>query len=125
MVSLKVLRNYFIISVIVALIGIEVLRLIIGKSNANDSWLLFRDVAPNFFAVFPLNFLFWLVLKENKPQKILLLPVYLTFGLIIYEFIQKVLPFQTFDSRDIFASCISMVICVIVNYVILKLAKDH
>ena len=123
MVSKRVLKNSFVISSFIALSGIEGFRIIIDNSGFDKNLLLFRDVAANFFALHPLNFLFWLFSKKAKLWEILIIPVAITIGLTIYELIQHLLPFQTFDLNDIFASIISMPLCIFLNYIIVKTSK--
>ncbi len=114
----RVLKYCLVISVISAFIFIELYRAYIQLHNINDYYL--SDVAANLFGFFPLNFLFWYISGKTKLSQVLLIPIAIAFGFILYEFLQILIPRLTFDYYDIFATIISMLLCLPINFIILK-----
>lgn len=79
------------------------------------------DSLGNIGGVIVCSFLFiWWVKESNfKKREIIVLSVGL--GLIIYEFLQIVIPWQTFDVKDIFGTLIGVIIASIINLLIIIL----
>lgn len=68
-------------------------------------------------------FFFWCVKESSfKKREIIIFSVGL--GLIIYEFLQILIPWQTFDVNDVFGSLIGVVIASIINILIVVFGKQ-
>lgn len=51
-------------------------------------------------------------------------PSTIALGFIIYEFIQRYIPRQTFDKLDIYASLVAMLVCIPINLVIFIVSRN-
>jgi hypothetical protein len=86
--------------------------------NYNDVVQFAVDCLGNIGGVIVGSYLFIWWSKEFglKNREIIILSVGL--GLVIYEFLQKIIPWQTFDIKDIFGTLIGVLIATLINILI-------
>lgn len=77
------------------------------------------DSQGNIGGVIVCSFLFIWWANESSLKKREIIVFSVGFGLIIYEFIQFIIPWQTFDVKDICGTLIGVIIATIINLFIL------
>ncbi|BFT30835.1 hypothetical protein D210916BOD24_20110 [Alteromonas sp. D210916BOD_24] len=105
---------YFSITAVLSYLGylhISELRLI--ESN------LFLDSAPSVFAVPIASYICFGLVKEDKKRTAL----YCTSGLVIYEYLQILIPKRTFDPMDILFTGVGFILTVSLVLVYEKLSE--
>jgi len=80
----------------------------------------------NIFGVVCATFLFILLSRESRWVHQIKIAFVVCVGLITYELLQKILPWQTFDYLDIYGSLVglSLSILIISVFVIISLSRE-
>jgi hypothetical protein len=73
------------------------------------------DSLGNIGGVIVASFLFFYLANESKFRERELIILYVGFGLVIYEFLQILIPWQTFDLKDIWGTLFGVIIASVIN----------
>lgn len=108
---------FFVIFLILTSFGL------IFKNHINPSFVLnlLADSWGNILGTVTASFLFFSLRKEIHYRRRELIIVAVGTGFIIYELIQFILPWQTFDLKDIYGTFIGILLSTIINSVILSI----
>lgn len=83
--------------------------------NNNEGVRFIGDTIGNIGGVIVASFLFFWLAKESVFNKREIIIFSVGLGFIIYEFLQVIIPWQTFDVNDIFGTFIGVLIASIIN----------
>ena len=105
-------------------LGTTLYRHYIYSQNLYDYHL--ADVMGNIFGVVCVTFLFILLSRESRWVHQVKIAFVVCVGLITYELLQKILPWQTFDYLDIYGSLVglSLSILIISVFVIISPSRE-
>lgn len=92
--------------------------------SSNDVILFFKDTLGNIggVPVAAFFFIWYSNYSDKRPdtfKKRFTITLAVTIGIIIYEVLQKVLPWMTFDLRDIYGSLIGFAIAILFNMILM------
>lgn len=123
MIRKVLIKRYTVITIILAIIFVELLPLFVQFSVLND--ININEVSPNFFGVIVLYFVTIYLTNADNFKKLLMISVTTATGIILYEFIQLIIPWQTFDWLDIMVSLVALIVCIIISYKLSKSKLRH
>ena len=83
--------------------------------NNNEKIRFIGDTIGNIGGVIVASFLFFWLAKESVFKKRVIIIFSVGLGFIIYEFLQVIIPWQTFDINDIYGTLIGVLIASIIN----------
>lgn len=112
----------FLITLLASTAGTIIYRKIIEFSGVFDFYI--ADTLPNSCGLICANFLFLWQLKNKHLKSILWMPIWTGASFIVYEILQWVLPWQTFDLKDIVASLLMIPILTGINYFLYRYTKN-
>jgi glycopeptide antibiotics resistance protein len=105
----------FIFFLVVTSIGLLIKKYFQFDDNIT---LFIKDSLGNIGGAIVGSFFFFSWSKESKFIKREIIIISVCLGLIIYEFIQLILPWQTFDTKDLLGTALGGIIASIINALI-------
>jgi len=105
----------FIISLIITSLGLVFRNFL----HYNDIVWFVSDTLGNIGGVIVGSYLFFWWAKESNFKRRMVIIFSVGFGLVVYEFLQIFLPWQTFDVKDILGTFIGVLIASIINILVM------
>jgi hypothetical protein len=116
-IDFKLFKGFFIITFIMSLL------------NINKSFILSLNFIigsfGNICGVIVASFLFNCFSEKIEFKDRIMISLASGAGLIIYEFLQKWIPWQTFDKNDIYGSLLGITIAILLNILVIRLNSSR